>query len=79
MTTGPYATVADMAERYNLSAETIRSYVRTAHWPADRVGPRRLIRFSPEQQDQVRAQTAAARTGQRRSDRRLEAIRQLAS
>lgn len=52
-----YATVKDLAAYYRLSPNTVRSKVHSGQWPADRIpsttGKRALIRFSPEQQDEI--------------------------
>lgn len=51
-----WVTAKDLATMYSLSADTVRSKVRTGEWPADRIGQgrRAIIRFSPEQQDIIR-------------------------
>lgn len=52
-----FATVRDMANYYRLSQSTVRNKVRSGQWPAERIlsesGKRALIRFSPEQQDEI--------------------------
>lgn len=52
-----YATVKDLAKYYRISQTTVRSKVQSGQWPADRIpsksGKRSMIRFSPEQQDEI--------------------------
>lgn len=51
-----WLTVKDIAEQYQLSENTVRNKVNSGEWPADRIGKgkkRKLIRFSPEQQDEI--------------------------
>lgn len=59
-----WANVEDMALHYRVSESTVRNKVNSGEWPAERIGngKRRMIRFSPEQQDQI---DANIRTGQR--------------
>lgn len=52
-----YATVKDLAVYYRMSQSTVRNKVRSGQWPAERIpsqsGKRSMIRFSPEQQDEI--------------------------
>jgi len=52
-----FATVEDLAIYYRMSQSTVRNKVRSGQWPAERIpsesGKRRMIRFSPEQQDEI--------------------------
>lgn len=52
-----FATVKDMALHYRMSQSTVRNKVRSGQWPAERIpsetGKRAMIRFSPEQQDEI--------------------------
>lgn len=52
-----FASVKDMAIYYRMSQSTVRNKVRSGQWPADRIpsesGKRRMIRFSPEQQEEI--------------------------
>jgi hypothetical protein len=52
-----YASVKDMAIYYRMSQSTVRNKVRSGQWPAERIpsksGKRSMIRFSPEQQDEI--------------------------
>lgn len=72
-----YATTADLAEQYRITEETVRSRVRSGEWPADRIG--RLIRFSPEQQDQIAVGIATVKATHRSDDRIADILARLAS
>lgn len=52
-----FASVKDMAIYYRLSQSTVRNKVRSGQWPAERIpsqsGKRSMIRFSPEQQEEI--------------------------
>ena len=60
-----FATVKDMATYYRLSQSTVRNKVRSGQWPAERIpsetGKRAMIRFSPEQQDEIDQMIRAGR------------------
>lgn len=73
MTTRSWSSVRDMAEEYDLTPETVRNRVRSGAWPAGRDG--RMIRFSPEQQDQIREQWTAGKRRTYRPDLIREAMR----
>lgn len=72
-----YATTADLGEQYRITEETVRARVRSGEWPADRIG--RLIRFSPEQQDQIATQIATVKATSRSDDRVADILARLAS
>lgn len=46
-----FATVNDQAEKYSVSPDVVYRKVDAGTWPASRIG--RLIRFSPDQQDEI--------------------------
>lgn len=75
--TESYATAQDMAAKYRIGADTVRSKVQTGEWPCDRIG--RLYRFSPDQQDQIAQIVAGTVRGGYDKDRIAEALRKLAS
>lgn len=52
MTTEAYLTVADVAAEFNVSTATVYRRVESGTWPCSRFD--RIIRFSPEQVDQIR-------------------------
>lgn len=47
-----WATVDDLATELQISKATVYRRVETGEWPAGRTG--RAIRFSPQQQDEIR-------------------------
>lgn len=71
-----YATTTDLARRFRISERTVREKVASGAWPADRIG--RLIRFSPDQQDEIVHIVAAGTTRRRRSDRLRGALERTA-
>lgn len=66
-----WLTVKDLAAQYQISENTVRNKVNSGQWPADRIpsdtGKRTLIRFSPEQQDEIEH---TVRHGNRKSRKR---------
>ena len=75
MSARTWATVADLAEQYQVSERNVRQKVKDGAWPADRVG--RLIRFSPEQQDQIAHLVRCGWTSTHQRDRISAALAQL--
>lgn len=69
MSAHTYATPADLAARYQISVDTVRARVnaKTDPWPSSRLG--RLIRFSPEQQDEIARRIAVEKAPARRASR----------
>lgn len=72
-----YATVSDMASRFNISEDAVYRRVSAGSWPASRIG--RMIRFSPEQQEQIEQSVSDARPAGYRKDRIRLALQKLAS
>ena len=68
MSAQTWATTEDMAARLRISPRTVRRRVREGTWPASRVG--NLIRFSPDQQEQI-AQSLAPQVTPIRSASRI--------
>lgn len=71
-----WATPQDMAARLRISERTVRAKVAAGEWEADRIG--RLIRFSPDQQDQIAASIAHKQAPKRQASRIREALRRAA-
>lgn len=74
--TESFATTQDMAAKYRISADTVRTKVSSGQWPCDRVG--RLYRFSPTQQDEI-AQIVSGKTDEYDPQRIREALRKLSA
>ncbi|MDI3331445.1 MAG: helix-turn-helix domain-containing protein [Micrococcus sp.] len=72
----PFTSVADMAEHYAVSADVVYRKVETGEWPASRIG--RMIRFSPDQQDEIERLVVSAGARQApKKDRITEALLKL--
>jgi len=76
-TSESWATAQDMAAKYQIGADTVRSKVQAGEWPCDRIG--RLYRFSPAQQDEVAQIVAGTRRGGYDKDRIAAALRKLSA
>ena len=72
-----YATAQDMAAKYNIGVNTVRSKVQTGEWPGGRIG--RLYRFSPAQQDEIAQIIAGTKRGGYDKDRIAAALRKLSA
>ncbi len=72
-----YATTQDMAAKYRISDDTVRTKAQTGEWPCDRIG--RLYRFSPDQQDEIAQIIAGTRRGGYDKDRIAAALRKLSA
>ncbi|POH58250.1 hypothetical protein CVS28_12460 [Arthrobacter glacialis] len=70
-----YATAQEMAEKYRIADETVRSKAQSGEWPCDRIG--RLYRFSPAQQEEIAQIVAVGRRPAYDKDRIAIALRQL--
>ncbi|MEZ2388236.1 hypothetical protein AB6813_01585 [bacterium RCC_150] len=70
-----YATTQDMAAKYRISDDTVRTKAQTGEWPCDRIG--RLYRFSPDQQDEIAQIIAGNKCGGYDKNRINAALRKL--
>lgn len=50
-----YLTTRDMAEKFNISPETVRRQAASGQWPASRIGNR--YRFSPDHVRQIESES----------------------
>lgn len=72
-----WATVRDMAQEHNISIATVYRRVESGAWPAGRNG--KLIRFSPEQQDEIKQLITRGDTGAFQWDRIEAALNKLSA
>lgn len=70
-----YLTVADLAARYQISADTIYRNVSDKKWPSVKIGSR--IRFSPDDQREIEAMITLGSGGGTSRDRIAQALRQV--